>query len=1416
MNIPFKYFIFLLLFSIGAHQSYAQNCNATYSVNDKTIKVENLENRRAIIKIIDLNGNVLHECSSLLSGCYDPTTFEVADYGEYYLQIQTFTHWRVKFCDIFEKININGTSGPTMDCPALSANIGDSCDDGNANTQNDEVQADCTCQGTVVPPALDCPTLDANIGDGCDDGNVLTIDDEVQADCSCAGTIPPPVYDCPVLTANIGDACNDGNAVTEDDIVTADCNCEGTVSPASFDCPALSANIGESCDDGNSDSNNDQVTVDCKCEGVIPSTYYDCPTINKNFADRCDDGNADTFNDRIQNDCTCSGEIVDEDLIAHWAFEACDPGMQYDELTADTYLQPGVEEVNASVFLNSGMHSCNPGPDLLNANGNVAVCHGIRPYCFWVDNSDDAFRFSVTIKPEVGKSIHLSRITFFEKAADTYEWLTGDTGPNNPPTTYGWRVLKDGQEIGRRIDIPTTEDWSFEEFFFDRLEIDAFNCTETTISFELLGYCAKDNGADFSIWDLDEVKLYGYTTDPEPLVIENEPKDEIVECDGFGNVVAYQAWLADNGGARVNDFYNNVTWTNDGTKDFETLCSLIGNSGFSDVVFTATDDCGRSVQTTATFSIVDSTPPAFSFIPPDVTISCENPVPTQTVVYIDNCGYATEDFQETIVSGDCPNESEITRNWTITDDCGNQSFASQVITIVDNTPPVFETVPTNVTIECDMPIPSDVPTYSDNCASFNDIASTCSETITPGFCTGQYSITKVWIIADPCGNTSTATQIITVEDNTAPTLSGVPISASQSCALPLPAVPNVTASDNCDPNPSVAFVEFSIPATCGETVVRTWTASDDCGNTFSQSQEITLIDNTGPTITTPAQDATFECNINTNSTEFIGWLNSNGGAEATDDCSGLTWSNNFAGVLTGTCGFSSFVDVTFTATDACGNTSATTARFATVDNTPPTIMTPASNFSVECDGAGNVGSINTWLAGNGGATASDLCTNNVTWTNDYNGLTAGCVATGSAMVTFTATDACGLTAQTTAMVEIVDTQPPFFTAPAANLVVDCNDPTFNTQIQNWLNNNGGATAGDFCSTPTFSNNYDPNNLPPSCGNTTIQFTATDDCGNSSVVGALIIIQNNQPPVFTALPFDGSSMCEPFPIGATNAANDFTNWLNANNNTVAANDACGGGTFIINNWNPNVGFSINCNNNPSGFIEVVWTATDFCGNSTTASASFTVTPVAPTPIPTTAPHHLIADGHDVASIVQNGIINHFAVQLEERVVKLNWTNNTGSLNDYFEIQRSSDGIDFEMIGAYENLADDDSFVFYQQEDNSPNLGANYYRLKTIYLDGTFDYSEIRKVHISDIEDFGLFPNPAQEEVNISLKGYSDIEITVQLVDQLGHVLKEEQIDGQNQVNHRMSLKNVQNGFYGIWIFAEGRKRIGKRLIVNRLY
>ncbi|MCO6477748.1 MAG: right-handed parallel beta-helix repeat-containing protein [Phaeodactylibacter sp.] len=117
---------------------------------------------------------------------------------------------------------------PAFDCPALSGDYGAPCDDGNPNTYNDSIDANCNCTGAPTPcPGIgdadgdgvcadvDCDDSNPNIGDQigseCDDGNPNTIGETIQADCSCGGGAAVPAFSCARVSRSADDAAEGAN-----------------------------------------------------------------------------------------------------------------------------------------------------------------------------------------------------------------------------------------------------------------------------------------------------------------------------------------------------------------------------------------------------------------------------------------------------------------------------------------------------------------------------------------------------------------------------------------------------------------------------------------------------------------------------------------------------------------------------------------------------------------------------------------------------------------------------------------------------------------------------------------------------------------------------------------------------------------------------------------------------------------------------------------------------------------------------------------------------------------------------------------------------------------------------------------------------------------------------------------------------
>lgn len=164
-------------------------------------------------------------------------------------------------------------------------------------------------------------------------------------------------------------------------------------------------------------------------------------------------------------------------------------------------------------------------------------------------------------------------------------------------------------------------------------------------------------------------------------------------------------------------------------------------------------------------------------------------------------------------------------------------------------------------------------------------------------------------------------------------------------------------------------------------------------------------------------------------------------------------------------------------------------------------------------------------------------------------------------------------------------------------------------------------------------------------------------------------------------------------------------------------------------------------------------------------------------------------------------------------KLSWISNTGERNDYFVIERSADGTNFQPIQKVDATGAADEIQYFNELDKTPLAGDNFYRLRLIYLDGREVESEIQMLNFPAPQRLAIFPNPAANETWIDLKDFAGKTVELTLVNQMGKPVQTIQIENTPTTPVRLDLKNLENGFYAVNILSEGVKKTAK-LIVNK--
>lgn len=151
---------------------------------------------------------------------------------------------------------------------------------------------------------------------------------------------------------------------------------------------------------------------------------------------------------------------------------------------------------------------------------------------------------------------------------------------------------------------------------------------------------------------------------------------------------------------------------------------------------------------------------------------------------------------------------------------------------------------------------------------------------------------------------------------------------------------------------------------------------------------------------------------------------------------------------------------------------------------------------------------------------------------------------------------------------------------------------------------------------------------------------------------------------------------------------------------------------------------------------------------------------------------------------------FSVKKEGAQSRLFWTTATEINNIGFEVQRSSDGINWTVIGFVAGAGNSDIEHSYYFKDATPVKGVNYYRLKQVDNDSRTKYTDIRTVTFASNKTL-VYPVPTTDAVTIELVDNRLIGTTAYLTDMQGKLVRQVTISSMQQP---VSLSGLQAGMY----------------------
>ena len=182
-------------------------------------------------------------------------------------------------------------------------------------------------------------------------------------------------------------------------------------------------------------------------------------------------------------------------------------------------------------------------------------------------------------------------------------------------------------------------------------------------------------------------------------------------------------------------------------------------------------------------------------------------------------------------------------------------------------------------------------------------------------------------------------------------------------------------------------------------------------------------------------------------------------------------------------------------------------------------------------------------------------------------------------------------------------------------------------------------------------------------------------------------------------------------------------------------------------------------------------------------------------------------------------SYFEAEAQDDKVELNWGTATETNNDYFEVQRSQDGLSWESIATVDGGGTKIVASEYLEYDYAPHFGLSYYRIKQVDHDGTTDYSDYREVNFGadggkTLEIKSIYPNPFNNLVNVEVSTMINGDAQIEVLNSSGAVVYDmttNLMSGSNSIRVD-GLDQLPGGYYVIRVMIgelQASERILKR-------
>lgn len=170
-----------------------------------------------------------------------------------------------------------------------------------------------------------------------------------------------------------------------------------------------------------------------------------------------------------------------------------------------------------------------------------------------------------------------------------------------------------------------------------------------------------------------------------------------------------------------------------------------------------------------------------------------------------------------------------------------------------------------------------------------------------------------------------------------------------------------------------------------------------------------------------------------------------------------------------------------------------------------------------------------------------------------------------------------------------------------------------------------------------------------------------------------------------------------------------------------------------------------------------------------------------------------------------LVSFNAKLVNDEYVNLEWITASEINNDFFTIEKSKDGLNWEVIQTIKGAGNSSAQNNYATKDSNPIFGQSFYRLKQTDFDGAFTYSNVETINLEyNRLDFTISPNPTKDILRVTFNDESKFE-DFSISNLEGKILRGNyKLTGQENNTLTIDVSNLPSGIYFLTIGSSSKK------------